>query len=313
MTGTYPVGPRLTVPGAAPTCALVDGVVLRGSNLVPKASDLATGQAFRSMFATWDWGGWVKWQVDLAISAGANCVRLIGDLLGVNDGTFTSAYYLACWEQLIDYCAAQGIYLSAAGGGVSQVSGLSSSVIETALVNHATLLDGYPATVVGFDIVQESTASWAPTNAASVSAAVRAVTDIPITYSHAVTATSGFRGPAWRDALQSHVDYFDAHFYIDPLPFVLYDGYWSKGETKPLLIGEIGASVAEGQAAQSERYEAGVVVARKRDLSLLPAGTLTWAITDQGTADGDKWGMWDTSGTPRSHLLNAFARLPTTP
>lgn len=310
---TSHVAPRLRYIGTAPVCTLLPGTLLKGSNIAPKGSDIDSGHSWRSFFSTWDWEGWIKPQVDLVRAAGGNVVRLIGDVRGVNDGTFTLNAYLSRWQQLIEYCATQGILVYSAGGGGSQLAGFTQQQILDVVVGLANLIDQYPETVVAFDVIQESSTGWAADNAAVATSAVRSATATPLTYSHIVSTVSALRDRTWKATLREHVDYFDIHAYVDLPAFCLYDMFWSQGEKKPILIGEFGASDEDGVAAQTARYKSVVDVALNRVNNLHPAGALSWAVKDFQDSPGYRWGMWTADNVVRQPLFDQFNRLLTTP
>lgn len=302
--------------GTSPARFLVPGVILKGGNIAPKPSHVASAAPYRTLFAEWDWAGWIKPQVDAVHAAGGNAIRLIGDLQGVNDGTFTQAYYDSRWDQLATYLAGLGMYLYPAAGGVSQVAagGLTPAQIGSTVAAMAGAIDAH-ANVIGIDVLQESVrqqiaGSYALSYPAEITGPVRAVTSLPLTFSNAAAlGGSRFAFPLWRQVLRPYVDFWDVHIYSHPGPSMLLDAFWGQGETKPIIIGEYGSAAVDGATVQDRRYDAVAALAANRVYGLHPAGVFQWAIFDQG-ASTDAWGMFDTDGTPRAHLVSRFQQLP---
>lgn len=281
-------------------------MTLRGANLTLKT----THTGYADLFAEWDWAGWIKFQVDLAVSAGCNCVRLIGDVAGVYAGTFSAATYRSRWRQLIDYCASLGVYVYVAGGGVSQFGSMTQADIIAVLVELAAELDG-DSTVVAFDVIQESGASWALTNAHAVSEAVRAVCDRPISYSIGATAKASVASVTNRNALAPWVDFFDYHLYFQCDARTLLGNYWRTCST-PLMVGEFGSPNTSGQTVQEAFYD-GIVATVGADPGggRRLAGALAWSIVDGGVTGN--YGLFSDAGTERTWLTSRLASLPTAP
>jgi Cellulase (glycosyl hydrolase family 5) len=284
--------------------------LVRGANLMLKPAHTS----FADLFAEWDWTGWVRWQIDLAASAGANCVRLIGDVAAVHAGTFPAATYRARWAQLIDYATSVGLATYVCGGGASQFGAMTTTDITAVITELAREIDGRPD-VLAFDVLNEAHWSpppgsvttveqtWAGQHGATVIDAVRAVCDRPLTLSVSAMSARILGDQAARDVIAGHVDFFDYHLYYDVQPADV-DRYWAV-ETKPLLFGEFGAPATDGQAAQLARYQAArAAVSTISDGGGHPAGALVWSIAD------DAFGMWTSAGVPRRYLLEEFSRLP---
>lgn len=296
---------------ADPANCLLGGAPIRGVNLTVSEAQITAGSPYRALFAAWDWAGQIKPQVDLAKAAGANTIRLIGDIQGVNDGTFTASYYHACWGQLIDYAATLGMRTYPAGGGTSQVGSLTVTQVSNTLAALATYLQTKGTAVVGLDLLQESNA-YALTNGATVTAAVRAAApSVKLTWSHNPLDDAATIATGWRTGIRSFVDFLDLHIYFNPRLWLLYDAMWAKGETLPILIGEYGRSVAAGQAGQEARFDAVAAMCNKRTLGLRPAGALVWAAWDESSSvTTSQFGIYDLASQPRQYLIDRFRQLP---
>lgn len=300
---------------------LVPGTVIRGVNLVPKAAHVASGSAYRALFAEWDWAGWIKPQIDASLAVGANTIRLIGDMVGVNDGTFTQAHYDACWAELITYCAANDAYAYPAGGGVSQIPTSGTTADRAAwaadtVAAAALEWDTYD-NVIGIDVVQEAV-RVVPANsvimlhAADTFATVRTATTKPLTTSNFAEHFYGsgrFANPLWREYLRDHVDFWDLHIYFDARPDLIHQCFWGQGETKPVLIGEFGTPASGGEAYQTRRYTQALDVVNFNAYGLRCAGALAWASFDQGLGS-EAFGMFESDGSPRPHMTDVFEQFP---
>lgn len=293
---------------ASINCNLVPGVILKGSNIVPKAN-----QGFDMLFAEWDWNGWIKPQIDLIHEYGGNTVRLIGDIAGVNAGTFTQSYYAGRWAELINYAASLGMYTYPAGGGLTQVGNLTITQVANSLAAIAAELDKHP-TVIGFDIIQESVrttlSTIVMTNPADLFGPVRSATTKPLTASHFSNENAGtlrFETQFWKERLRPHVDFWDIHLYSKTPPALIYNAFWSQGEDKPIVIGEYGVSASKGVVAQTDAYQQALDVVNCRYDGLHVAGALSWGVYSTVTND---YGMFTTSGTPLTHMTDLWQQLP---
>jgi hypothetical protein len=295
------------------SCNLVPNVILKGANIAPK-----TGQSFQDFFLEWDWNGWIKPQIDALSSIGGNTVRLIGDIAGVNNGTFTQSYYDAKWSQLITYADSLGLYVYPAGGGVSQIGSLSVSEVADTVATAADNWDDY-SNVVGIDILQESvraqtSGSYALSYPEELTTPVRAVTSKPLTFSNSCPEPFGMARmafPLWREVLRPYVDFWDIHVYTQCPPAMIFQAFWAQGETKPIVIGEFGIEQSQSVVNQTRQYQTVAKVASERYYGLHIAGVLQWAIFPQSDTASNDFGIFDNTGNPRTHLTDVFQELPT--
>lgn len=300
---------RSPITAAIPPTTVTPRVKLKGSNITLKPGydsgvsgplsywrDLIYGEA-------WDWTDWIKWQVDLAIDAGCNAIRMMGAADGVAVGTYSRATYLGQVAQLADYCEANGLFFYpniAANFGTPRNQAMVDEAVATAV-----LLDAYP-NVVGIDIFNEWNAwmsylgiSTQPDRVifkgdmVEIFNAIRSAgVTVPLTIS-ANVGTDNFGGAA--SYFTEYVDFFDVHYYGDP-PAAAYNSIASMN--KPLVIGEFGAPMSVGEAARQSRYTSTKVV---HDVTAC-GGSFSWAITDQNTNANDKWGMFDIDGVRRADV-----------
>lgn len=274
---------------------------VRGVNLTIKTTHT---NGYKDLFDEWDWVGWIKFQIDLAHGIGANAVRLIGDVQGVNDGTFTLSTYRSRWRQLIDYAASLGMHTYVAGGGQTQLSGLTTTQVREVLVGLGEEINGDPW-VLAFDVMQEHPA-WP--DIAGGMAAVRAVCDRPLTVSWFALSQAEMDNPTRRKLVEPHVDFLDVHLYYQPASSAALHGMLPT-TAKPYLIGEYGWPNTAGNAAQTAHYEMiADIVAEPAVNGRQCAGAIAWSAVD-GAVAGD-YGIHEDDGTPRAHLVTAFGLLP---
>jgi len=283
---------------------LPDRQLVKGANVV------VFQEGWDLFWANWAWDTKIKWQIDYAKSAGANTIRVIGDVFAITRySLMTITEYRARWRQLIDYCASLDMYVYACGGGIPDTN-YNTAAVTQVLVELGKEING-DERVIGYDVMQESY-SFAITEMDALIPAIRAVCDRKLTFSLPIGASWDVDSAYARNQLRPNVDFYDFHIYYD-VSVSDVTAYWDiEGESKPLLFGEFGAALDLGQAAQEARYAAvKSVVAAVRPDGRHCAGGLTWAITDQDTtSDGVRWGMWTDAKAPRQYLIDAFRSFP---
>jgi hypothetical protein len=245
-------------------------------------------------------------------------VRLIGDIAGVNNGTFTQSYYDTKWSQLITYADSLGMYVYPAGGGVSQIGSLTVQQVADTIASAATNWNNY-TNVVAIDVLQESVRSQAQGSYALsypdlLTTPVRSVTAKPITFSNSCPEPYGMvrmAFPLWRRILRPYIDFWDIHVYTQNPPAMIHQAFWAQGETKPIIIGEFGIDQGQSIENQNRQYQTVIDTVNRRYYGLHVAGALSWAIFPQGSGSND-FGMFNGSGVPRTHLTSIFQQLPIT-
>jgi hypothetical protein len=280
---------------------------VRGLNLTIKP---AHANGWVDLFDEWDWDGWIRYQVDLAADAEANTIRLIGDVVGVIDGSFTLATYRARWRQLINYCESLGLAVYVCGGGKTQVVPLAAADVIAVLVGLGEEINQDP-TVIGYDVIQEAPVSWAATNGDEATAAIRGVCDRRLTFSAPVLSYNSTPGgttlahQSVRDGYRRSVDFFDHHLHYDPAAEDLNSGYWQP-ENLPLIVGEFGAPAGPDQLATIDNLIEAMTTPPPRGRRL--GGALMWSVVDGGVEGS--YGLYADDGTVRPSLLGRFRSLP---
>lgn len=282
-------------------------VKLRGGNIVPQDS---VGNPWKTLYANWaaKWPTIVKPQIDAAASAGANAIRLIGDVDGVHNGVLTLDAYVAAYEQFVDYCANLGIWVYATLSGATSWGGATKDQALVIMEAQAAMLDSKP-NVFGVDVVQEIglspslyTGMTLHDFVAYLFTGLRGVTTLPLTCS--VLGSSNSSAAQWSTTtttdLADVVDFYDFHPYYDGMVASDLGPFFALTD-KPLIIGEYGADITK-----PARYSAAADVS---DLDGV-VGSFVWAITDNETAPSGQGGLFDFTFVERTNLTTYFKTVP---
>ena len=270
------------------------------------------------MWTVWNWNGWIKWQVDQAVALGCNSVRLIGAVNAVHDGAITLGQYLAQWAQFLDYTASLGLKVYPCGGDLAHwgIVGATNAQAQAIYGPLGALLETY-SHVIGIDVTNEAYTQGASvglseasitTTLTALTGTLRSVTTLPIAHSMAI-----FDAPLWGQALTQTIagisDFFDMHtWYNAPnhigtadARYLIYKTYGAR----PFLIGEVGVPLSDAAAYRTARYEA---VEAFLTTELKASGAFAWAISDQGVAAANQYGLVDLNGVERADIVTPFKR-----
>lgn len=296
--------------GPAPAAfgRLGSGVKVRGGNIVVKSY----GGSWGGLFSEWDWDNWIKPQVDRARILGMNTIRLIGNPgivftpAGEGYPVITLEQYISRWRQLADYTKSLGMMLYPAlcekwafwnGSSYDFVNSDRINAIQAV----AKALAEYP-NVIGFDLFQEGSGKddgLTVSNVLDLYHAIRLVApNIPLTTSN---SSVGFDNPEdfWSDqsslpyqvwTADGGADFLDIHVYLSDVQAERLSIFRRMG--KPILVGEFGTPQSLAPAQQQSRIIS--VKNLQSDPGVL--GCIVWGLADQGSADADKFGVWDNSG-----------------
>lgn len=278
------------------------GTVVKGANLTVKVTQITWGDFWVTLY---DWEGWIKPQIDAAISVGANCIRTIGGIGGILGGAFTREQYLTNQTQYMDYLVSENVLSYAVGTVTTDWGSYSLEDQISELVAYCQFIEGYE-NVIGIDLVQEAP-SGGPntTDAATILAACRAVTSKPLTFS--LISGSGAVGiiTAWEPV----VDYIDYHNYAQfGLPFSVEDinTLRTAGIQKAILIGETGVDYAHPDSYMQFEYWGNTRMAYRPDV----VGALFWAVISPEAGTTGNFGMFDVSFTAIPKRVSAFQAWP---
>lgn len=300
-SGGSPYGARL----ARPTNEKINGLQVQR-----KPADAGHTYLF---FTNWDWTGWVKPQIDLAVAKGANCVKFGGTASGVVQGLQTRADLANKIRQALDYCATVGIksywtlHMPYSGDDLDPAT---DATTLTELVAMAQVIASYPG-VIGADMSNEALANIGATralaNATAIYPAVKAVAPwLPLSQSQLVQTSGSYTSSL--AGFAPYVDFWDFHPYYSSGNPVDADlaSFRSQSWYKPYLIGEIGLDLASGQTAQAARWNAIGTMSRA---STDCYGAVGYTIVDCNSED---YGMFTNDGlfNERSWISGAFATWP---
>lgn len=289
---------------------LASTTLIRGGNIT------VNNQTWGQMWATWDWAGWIKFQVDAAVSLGANCIRLIGS---VTQGVSDQATYLSQWKQFLDYTASIGVHAYPCGGDFHPDHWGTTTDQQAATLYAAWggLCNSYPH-VIALDVSNEGFGQGAAAGLTyaqvlarmtSLTSTLRGVAGKPISHSRAFSASSNWSGAAGND-LRAISDLHDIHVYYNGLLPADINGLTNlAGGDLPIMIGEFGAlGTGQPTSNRTARYSA------VRDLITTRTeviGGLAWAIADTNTDPSfGTSGMIAANGTPRTDIATVFSSFP---
>lgn len=288
--GSRPAGNRLRRP---------TNIQIKGQTVVPQPLG---GDINATLWTTWPWTAWIKPQIDLAVTLGANTLALKGGPCGaLNSGAVTQAQVRTRMQQFLDYCASVGIYVY---GHVGQGEG-GTAAHAANVAFQAGVLKDY-TNVIGIDVWNEINVFNVPADpvaaAQTVLAAARAVTSMPLT----VSVSEPFANSGASTLLMNlapYVDFLDVHPYSSPSP------NWSFWEAQPwwkdFIVGECGKAVSDGSSAQTEMYE-GLATYYARPKCF---GVVAFCVVDYETSA--HYGMYDTlGGSPRTQITVPYATWP---
>lgn len=287
-----------------------------------------------TMWAAFDWEGWLKPQIDLCAARGYNTFCTFGGINGTEVGTelYTEAQLEARVRQVMDYVRQVGMWnvFVAGGRGSWDNSGSNPQITSSQWRAYcasmlANVLADFEGNLIGLDADLEVNAhtnegagltpsfSWASVLAdydAVRAARTSSCPWLPMTMSNSVTpAGSGFQATFATD-LATRVDFWNWHIYgSDPAAGYMVPVF-SLGGSKPFLIGEFGVSVSMSQAARQNRVNAILTNVAGRDSQCV--GTLQWCTFDQDTDPTNQWGIWDNPDdqTYRADVGDIFDSFP---
>lgn len=295
---------------------------VKGWNLTAKP----TQDTESAYWLEWDWDGWIREQIDYAMSLGANAIRLIGDVAMVINGTggMTQAIYNTRLAQLVAYCAANGVSVyytgcatyGAADNGTITAYGAGAQAFADVIKSNIAYVTGgaggnYTTSLLGCDIVQEAN-SWA--NAAAVADLYGKIK--PFVPASIGCTFSTYFYDSWLASIIAYCDYIDLHVYPQALGIT---NEWTTSwvtanprtdyPTKEILFGEGGASYGQNPSGlttgnpsytptQVNDWYAGLAALGVMSDSKV-RGALAWAVHDQG----DEYGAFDSTWAPRSAMV----------
>lgn len=273
--------------------------------------------------ASWDWS-WVEENLDIAVQHGANVVRNMGSLAAYQANP---AQYVSRVHQFFEAARDRGLkVLWAHFQGTSWPA--SNVSAWTAAINAVTAGYAGDPVIYGWDVGNElmPQASINADGMAVISALVPAIkaadpgTPVTVSIVQYPDKISTFQAREAIGLIDSLVDFHDIHLYALPRRTLFTPALmarFSAVATKPILLGEIGATAQTDDAAPAGSVLAGgragqaaLVRSMQRYLGepgLL--GMMLWKAKDTA-ASTTKYGLVDSDGTP-TQQASAFNAIPT--
>jgi hypothetical protein len=291
---------------------------VRGWNLTSKP-----GSPLESAYwIEWDWVGWIRRQIDYAMSLGANCIRLIGDVAMVQNGLITQATYNTRTQQLVAYCVANGLSVLLTGCATYDTGGtdngtvaMTDAQISNIVISNVGCVTGvsgapdYRANIIELDIIQEANANMTAARCNNIYSLVKSSVPsiIPCTFS----STLGLKDDAWISTIIASCDCLDYHVYpqtyeisAQPTTTDVTNNPRTTHPTKEILFGEGGADFSAYTSTQVTNWCIGLAtLGNMADAKI--RGWLSWAVQDQQIAS-QQYGAFDPNWAPRSNMVLPF-------
>lgn len=296
---------------------------VRGWNLTSKP-----GHPLESAYwVEWDWTGWIRRQIDYAMSLGANCIRLIGDVAMVQNALITQNTYNTQLQQLVKYCIDNGLAYYYCGcalwgtdgvdNGTTALTDAQIASIISASIGSITGVSGAPdyrASIIGCEIVSEPNVLTLPhLSTARVNNIYSLVKpNVPSTIGCTFGATDTVQSTTWVNAVLASLDYLDYHIYpqnytisTQPTPTDITNGPRTNWPTKDVFFGEGGLDTSVYTGAQARSWIDGLMTLYNMSDSHVRGG-LTWAVQDQTSTQN--YGAFDGTWAARSDVAARWIR-----
>lgn len=296
---------------------------IHGANLTTKPGDYSEAH----FWSEFDWEGWIRPQLDYAMSLGCNVVRAVGDVTVVSSGTISQSVYNARMAQVIAYCAAHGIAFYYTGcatyktdGSDNGTAALPDATIYSIINDQLTYLFAgggggvvdHGAHIIGVDIVQEANANMTLMRCANLYTQIRPVVsafhpEIGCTFSCSTTVTA----LSWINSILAYCDFLDFHIYPQiygsitnaPTTSDITNHILTDYPTKDLLFGEGGATGSQGTTSQKKNWLANLQTLGNMAASHV-RGAMFWSTQDQSSSDNSQqYGAFDSTWAPRSEII----------
>lgn len=274
-----------------------------------------------SYWIAWDWSWWRK-QIDYAMSLGANCIRLIGDVAMVQNGLISQALYNAHTQQFVKYCADNGLSVLLTGCATYGTDGVDNGTIAMTDAQIATIVNSnvaavtsgatdYRTSILGLDIVQEANGNISAARVNNIYSLVKPSTPSPIgcTFS----STLGLKDDTWISTVISSCDYLDYHVYpqtygigAQPTTTDVTNNPLTAHPTKDIIFGEGGADYTAYTVGQVTAWYAGLFTLANMANAKI-RGCLAWAVQDQQIST-QQYGAFDPTWSPRSDIVLPWIR-----
>lgn len=260
------------------------------------------GVSLTRMFQTWPWGSFILPAEQSVLATAGNTLRVIFDPAGYHAGAYTQSQLFSQIDQLAAQCLSDGVYLYPTLWGSFWRQGLDTPTLTAWCAMLAAKLNQHATIIPLIDVVNEYNllGEAFAADALSMVAAVRGVTDLPLTLSDSTTPSAA---PAWApsaelQAVASGIDVIDLHVYV-PAQLGCLAQVLSYG--KDVIFGEVGCPDSQGAAAQASLVAQAAAVSGCR-------GVIGWCYADYDTAPDNRFGFFTASGAPKFSLLSPLVR-----
>lgn len=265
-------------------------------------------------------------EMDRAAQLGCNVIGITGSVASMISATtsgntyqpITRAQYHARWDWINAQAVARGLRLNVAGQvGLANdnFASLSQLFLSDELAAWVTHINSYQ-NVMAIDVVDEGYLSTTAPQRQALYDRLKPLTAIPLCFSlDGARSTLTSNGTA-RNAIRAHTDFFNVHWYHVPAASEIEAGYWSQGETKPLLIGEYGYNANRNRSQATVNAQVAMYGAVKNADAYVgasgrrAAGCVNWSCTSY-EVDHD-WGVYDVDGTYQAYIGDIVKTVPKT-
>jgi hypothetical protein len=285
--------------------ALPGGTLIRGANITVKDSNYP--RPWHNLWLEWDWERWIKWQVDLAKSVGANCIRMIGSVSVVAEGALPFDQYGARWSQLLEYLSAQGMLAYPCPGQLDQWGSGTPSQAEQLYRQLGEVFSGH-SNVLAVDVSNEALNEVAGGRSAAelegvlmpLDHALRQTMDKPLAHSMTVSRAEDWAWP-WISRFSEMSDVLDVHVYYRAAPSDAAALLHNTGGTRPVLVGEFGIGTDRPEADRVAYFQS---IKKLLTSDRRFVGALAWDIASS------RFGLFDSDGVARHDIADVFTTFP---
>lgn len=217
----------------------------------PNAPGATLAKHFQDLWRLWDWEGWVKPQIDAALSLGINTIGAIGDVYGLADGTHTQSEYKEHSVQIAEYLKSKDAYYLPCCGNVNTYVNYSLSAAEYAgyCIDHLKAVESVGNCIGVYVIDEPEYGFFADGYIHDCSVALHAAgCNLPR------TVGCGPSRQAWVASTIDALDWLSIHTFTFPCLATFLDDYLTAHPDMDIVIGSTGKNMtgAAGTGGGSE-------------------------------------------------------------
>lgn len=258
--------------------------------------------------------------LDRAVMLGCNVVEILGSISSMitqpppdNYQGISRATYHARWDWVNAQCVARGLRMFPIAQIAYEYDHFSAIPVQflkdeiAAWVQH---INSYQ-NCIGIDVLDESTITTTPELRQSLYDLLKPLTALPLCFSFPGGTSTMTTNATRRNQVRAHSDFFNIHWYQEPAADQIEAGYWSQGETKPVLIGEFGAPSASVSIRMTRHTAILNAIKYVGASGRRPAGALVWTITGY-TPTWTYGGIYKETGEYDAPIGDIFKQIPKT-